>query len=379
MKIALITGASSIHTIRWANGLAEARHEVHVITQHEASDPLLPQVTVHQFPFRGVLGYFLMAPKVRKILLQIKPDVVNAHYASGYATTARLTKVRPFVLSVWGSDVYDFPYKSPLHKWLVRKNLLAADVVASTSHCMAGQTRSIAPELGEIPITPFGVNMQAYAQAQPLVANNDKLVIGTVKSMASKYGIDTLIEAFALLNEKLKTTQPSLVGKLELRLVGGGPQLKEYQQVAARLGIAKKVSFVGRVPHQQVPNELAKLDVYVALSRLDSESFGVAIIEAGAARRPVIVSDAGGLPEVTIEGTTGLVVPRENPQAAADAIEKLVLNPELRVNMGEAGRKHVAETYSWDVCVKTMVKVLETAKNIESKENHEKNTHHHRR
>ena len=116
-----------------------------------------------------------------------------------------------------------------------------------------------------------------------------------------------------------------------------------------------------------MPNELAKLDVYVALSRLDSESFGVAIIEAGAARRPVVVSDAGGLPEVTIEGTTGLVVPRENPQAAADAIEKLVLNPELRVSMGEAGRKHVAETYSWDACLEKMMEVLETAvaKNIE--------------
>lgn len=362
MKIALISGASSIHTIRWANGLAEAGHDVHVITQHEACDPFLPQVTVHQFPFRGVLGYFLMAPQVRKLLLQIKPDVVNAHYASGYATTARLAKVRPFVLSVWGSDVYDFPYKSSLHKWLVRKNLLAADVVASTSHCMAEQTRSLAPELAEIPITPFGVDIQAYAQAQPLVANNDKLVIGTVKSMASTYGIDTLIDAFALLHKKLAASEPEIANKLILRLVGDGPSTDEYKQQANKLGIANKVEFVGRVPHTEVPNELAKLDIYVALSRI--ESFGVAIIEAGAAGRPVVVSDAGGLPEVTLQNKTGLIVPRENPQAAADAIEKLVLNPELRVSMGEAGRKHVAETYGWDVCVDKMVEVLEAAKNF---------------
>lgn len=361
MKIALISGASSIHTIRWANGLAEAGHEVHVITQHEACDPFLPQVKVHLFPFRGVLGYFLMASKVRKLLHEIKPDVVNAHYASGYATTARLAGVRPFVLSVWGSDVYDFPYKSRLHKWLVRKNLLAADVVASTSHCMAEQTRCIAPELKYIAITPFGVDMQAYANAVSLVENNNKIVIGTVKTMASKYGIDTLIESFALLVNKFSSAQPSLVEKLQLRLVGSGPQMDEYKQLAVRLGIAQKVSFVGRVPHQEVPNELAKLDIYVALSRLDSESFGVAIIEAGAARRPVVVSDAGGLPEVTLDDVTGLVVPRENPQAAADAIEKLVFNPELRMQMGEAGRKHVAETYGWDVCVQTMVKVFKSA------------------
>lgn len=361
MKIALIAGASSIHTIRWANGLAEVGHEVHVITQHEACDPFLPQVKVHSFPFRGVLGYFLMAPGVRRLLHDIKPDVVNAHYASGYATTARLAAVRPSVLSVWGSDVYDFPYKSPLHRWLVRKNLLAADMVASTSHCMAEQTRSIAPPLKDISITPFGVDMQTYAHAEMLAVDNERLVIGTVKSMASKYGIDTLIEAFSLLLGKLTRTQPELAGRVQLRLVGGGPQMEEYKQLAAKLNVADRVEFVGRVPHDKVPEELAKLDIYVALSR--QESFGVAIVEAGAARRPVVVSDAGGLPEVTLNDTTGVVVPRENPQAAADAMEKLVLSPELRVQMGEAGRKHVAGTYSWDVCVHTMSKVLESVVN----------------
>lgn len=362
-KIVLLSGASSIHTVRWANGLSAAGHEVHVVTQHPMVDPFNSNVKVHLFPFRGVLGYFTMVPVVRKLLREIKPDIVNAHYASGYGTTARLVAHHPWVLSVWGSDVYDFPYKSPLHKWLVRKNLMAADVVASTSHCMAEQTRSIAPGLKEIPVTPFGVDMQAYSNAEGLATNNDKLVIGTVKSMASKYGIDTLIEAFALLVRKLADTQPELARYVQLRLVGGGPQMDEYKNLATRLDLADKVEFVGRVPHQEVPRELAKLDVYVALSRLDSESFGVAIIEAGAARRPVVVSDAGGLPEVTLDGVTGLVVPRENPQAAADAIEKLVLSPEMRVRMGEAGRKHVSDTYGWDVCVNTMVKVLESAAN----------------
>ncbi|BBI60620.1 hypothetical protein HSBAA_19260 [Vreelandella sulfidaeris] len=99
------------------------------------------------------------------------------------------------------------------------------------------------------------------------------------------------------------------------------------------------------------------MDIYVALSR--RESFGVAIIEAGAARRPVVVSDAGGLPEVTLNNKTGLVVRRENPQAAADAIEQLVLNPELRLQMGEAGKQHVNENYSWDACIKIMERVFE--------------------
>jgi len=80
-----------------------------------------------------------------------------------------------------------------------------------------------------------------------------------------------------------------------------------------------------------------------------------AIIEAGAAGRPVVVSDAGGLPEVVVNGITGLVVPRENPQAAAMA--QLVLDQDLRIKMGEAGKQHVVKTYDWGACVETMVGV----------------------
>ncbi|MBP0048088.1 glycosyltransferase [Marinobacterium sp. AK62] len=360
MKIALLSGASSIHTVRWANGLSGAGHEVHVITKQQAVDPFDKGVKVHLFPFRGVLGYFTMVPAVRKLLRVIQPDVVNAHYASGYGTTARLVDYHPWVLSVWGSDMYDFPHKSPVHKWLVKKNLRAADQVASTSHCMADETRTLTPELTNIVITPFGVDLNVYEGLKPEVAEKKpKLVIGTVKSMKPKYGVDTLIQAYALLLKSLKSKPELEAPELELRLVGGGEQTAELQGLAHRLGVAESVNFVGHVPHARVPQELAKLDIYVALSRLDSESFGVAIIEAGAAGRPVVVSDAGGLPEVTVDGKTGFVVPRESPSNAAAALEKLVLDAELRNRMGVAAQAHVAKHYSWDACIETMLGVYQ--------------------
>ena len=158
MKVALLSSASSIHTVRWANALSEKGLEVHVISQHPQLEPMDKKVKVHLLPFRSVLGYFTMVPSVRKILNEIKPDILNAHYASGYGTTARLVNYRPWLLSVWGSDVYDFPYKSFLHKRLVQKNLLAADAVASTSVCMAEQVNTLAAGLKQISITPFGVD-----------------------------------------------------------------------------------------------------------------------------------------------------------------------------------------------------------------------------
>ena len=358
MKIVLLSGASSIHTNRWANGLSGAGHEVHVVTQQLPVDPFDPAVRVHQFPYRGLLGYFTMVPNVRRLLREIKPDILNAHYASGYGTTARLVNYHPWLLSVWGSDVYDFPHKSPLHKWLVRKNLRAADKVASTSDCMAEETRTLTPELTDIAITPFGVDVDHFRSDEFVGEKaNSNIVIGTVKTMAPKYGISTLLRAFSVLRERLLIDQPYIGERLLLRLVGDGPQMYELQQLAHELGVASVTEFVGRVPHSRVLEELAKLDVYVALSDSDSESFGVAIIEAGAAGLPVVVSDAGGLPEVTVDGVTGFVVPRNNPASAADAIRRLVLDKGLRKQMGEAGRAHVAKNYAWSACIDQMVTV----------------------
>ncbi|MEN4904782.1 glycosyltransferase [Luteimonas sp. TWI1416] len=362
MKIALLASGSSIHAIRWANGLQTAGAEVHLVTQHPLLEPLDPGVRVHSFPFRGVAGYFLMAPGVRRLLADIRPDVVNAHYASGYGTTARLVNHSPWLLSIWGSDVYDFPYKSPLHRWLVTGNLRAATRVASTSHCMASQARRMAPDLGEIEITPFGVDFSAFQDRGARLSDDERpdraLVIGTVKTLSPKYGIDTLISAYAIVRRRATELDSALARSLRLRIVGGGPQLAELQILARSLDLGDDVTFVGRVNHGEVPTELGRMDVFVALSRLDSESFGVAAIEAGAASLPVVVSDAGGLPEVVVHGQTGIVVPREDPEAAADAIMKLVIDPAIRRTMGAAGWNHVQTHYAWPECVETMLNAL---------------------
>src|SRR5690606_35214533 len=116
-------------------------------------------------------------------------DLVNAHYASGYGTTARFAGFAPTLLSVWGSDVFDFPMKSPLHRWWMRGNLMAATRVASTSHAMAAQTRRIAPELGDIAVTAFGVETDRFAPPSPTVRRPEAaIVVGTVKTLKPVYG-----------------------------------------------------------------------------------------------------------------------------------------------------------------------------------------------
>ena len=348
MRIALLGPANSIHLQRWAHALVQRGHAVSVLSQHACDRALLPSAAnVFMLPRSGTLGYFANAWRARELLTRWKPDVLNAHYASGYGTTAALCGVRPSLLSVWGSDVYDFPYESVLKGRLIRGNLRRATAIASTSHAMARQVQRLTPERAEIAVTPFGVDLGRFAP-DPSRRTPGQLTIGIVKSLAPKYGIDLLLRAFAGLPESCR-----------LLVVGDGPQRAELEALARDLGIAARTEFVGTVPHAEVPAWLNRFDIYAAPSRLDSESFGVAVIEASACALPVVVSDAGGLPEVVRDGQTGLVVPRDDVPALQAALMRLVLDAALRGRLGQAGRALVEREYEWGHCVDLMECCLE--------------------
>ncbi|GAA4719574.1 O-antigen biosynthesis protein WlbH [Pedococcus ginsenosidimutans] len=350
MKIVLLAPASSIHTQKWADGLVERGHEVVVATQHPATSwpgPDGPRVLV--LPFRGQHGYFLNAPILRRQLRAHRPDILNVHYASGYGTTAALSGYTPSLLSVWGSDVFDFPRGSRLKARLLRFNLNAATRLASTSNVMARHTQSLLPGAAAPFVTPFGVETGRFAPSQHK-APSQGVVIGMVKALYPKYGVDVLIRAFAQVVEAADDQRD-----IRLLVVGDGPERAELEALAQQLGLSGVVEFRGALPHRDVPEILRSLDIFVASSRLDSESFGVAVVEASACGLPVVVTDVAGLSEVVEDGVTGYVVPRDDPGALALAVLSLVDDPRERDRMGSAGRATVEARYDWQRCLDTMV------------------------
>ncbi len=355
MKVAFMAPASVVHTQRWVTSLAARGVDLLLLTQHAPGDwPVPSGVRLQMLPFEGNKGYFLNAPAARRALRDFDPDLINCHYASGYGMLASLCGRRPSLLSVWGSDVYDFPYQSALAGRIVHHNLRHADRIASTSHVMAAQVRQLVPEIGEIDITPFGVECGRFIP-MPHTRDGRTITIGTVKTLADKYGIDTLIDAFAALLREDSSLTSEVRERLRLLLVGDGPQRVSLEAQVDALGLRERVTFTGQVPHAEVPAWLNRLDVYVAASRLDSESFGVAIIEASSCELPVVVSDAGGLPEVVHDGVTGLVVPRNDSAALCAALARLATDDELRSRMGKAGRALVQREYEWARCVDHML------------------------
>ena len=349
MRVALLGAANSIHLQRWAHGLVARGHTLCVLTQDRIDRALLPQAAeVIALPYGGASGYFANAWHVRRFLRDWRPDILNAHYASGYGTTAALAGAKPLLLSVWGSDVYDFPYQGLLQAMLIRFNLRRATAIASTSRAMANQVRRLVPGVGGITVTPFGVDLTLFSPRPMRDAN--WITLGIVKTLAPKYGVDLLLRAFAgLISAELVRALPV---PCRLLIVGDGPQRMELEALANELGVAGRVFFSGAVAHPEVPDWLNRLDVYAAPSR--SESFGVAVIEAGACGVPVVVSDVGGLPEVVLDGETGLVVQRESVSALQAALARLVLDPALRTRLGARGREHVSLVYDWPRCVDAM-------------------------
>lgn len=359
MKILLFSCAGSRHTIRWANAFRKRGHDVYLVSCLLPVEPL--DVGVKFVHISMSITHFLKTVFfVKKVIGEFRPDVIHAHYASRYGALAALT-CKKFIVSVWGSDVYEFPKRSLFHllmlKWIVSR----ATFVTSTSRTMADDLCRLVPSLVEpVYVVPFGVDVPSIGElgrcsnclASP--RSDDLCTIGTVKVMSDTYGIDVLIKAFSILHSRMLKKFNGLP-KVELVLVGGGVHLKKYINLADQLGIADSVKFVGDVAHSQVPNYLKSFDIFAALSR--AESFGVSMLEAGAMALPVVATNVGGIPEVVVHGKTGILVESEDEMSAARALERLVINANLRRRLGTNARQFVIEKYQWNNCVDLMLQV----------------------
>jgi len=353
MNIAFIAPANSIHTVKWVNSLGKRGHMVtlYSLACHKANELIANNIEVICLPGKAPAGYFTAAPRLKKLLRSRRFDVVNAHYASGYGTLARLSNAHPLLLNVWGSDVYDFPYESKLNGMLLRKNLLFADRLASTSNVMAAQVKRFLknPDL-EIDITPFGVDtVSAFSPERFDKRQMGRPVIGIIKTLEPKYGIEYLIEAFSMVSNRWEG-----MGSPLLEIYGRGSQLQELQALTEKLDIADQVSFKGFIEHTEVPAALSRFDLFVASS---SESFGVAVVEAMAMGLPVVATDADGFTEVVQDGVTGIIVPRKNSTALADAIYDMLTHPDCMHQMGKAGRERAVKLYEWEKNVDTMEEI----------------------
>ena len=346
MKICLLAPANSIHTRKIAYSLVRDGYEVSICTFHNAE---LPGINVAYLPpiappFKK-LNYILNVPRIKRVIKDMNPDILHAHYVSSYGIVSYLTGFHPLAISVWGSDIYDRP-KNPLFRLFIRQALMKAEVVLSTSKTMAEQTEKFVPDR-EIVVTPFGIDLAEFYPIEK--GSSSEFIIGTARTLHPKYGIEYLIKAFAIFLED--------VPRAKLVIAGDGPQKDELVNITKSLGIEENVRFLGFIPHNELQWVMAGVDIFCMPS--ESESFGVAALEAQACGVPVVSSKIGGLSETVIDGKTGFLVEPKNPRAIAERLLFLYRNPAIRKNMGKEARKFVTEYYNWSENIKIIERVYD--------------------
>jgi glycosyltransferase involved in cell wall biosynthesis len=356
-KILFLADINSVHTERWVRSTLKRGYSIALFSLSEKTTSWADDLKDLEYFCYGVsatqvaskrrfakLSYFSAQTEAKNFAKSVQAEIVHAHYASSYGTLARKINHENTVLSLWGSDVYEFPKRSPFHRILFKKALRFPKVVCSTSKDMAREAKQYVNR--EIVITPFGVDTEFFKPSSQV--ENDLCVIGTVKALEQVYGIDRLIKLYARLLEKTKM-------KSRLSIFGEGSQKEELMALTRALGIEKHVVFHGRVDGEQLLEAFQSLDVFVALSR--RESFGVAALEAQACGVPVLVSNAGGLPEVA-SPKTGIVVDQNTPETWLESLLELI---KLRGDKASSiqTRDFVLTNFSNEVCVDKLIEVYQ--------------------
>lgn len=235
----------------------------------------------------------------------------------------------------------------------------SADVVTYISEYTLGR---LAPAFGtQCSYTPLpsGVDPAYFrpATSKQRAATRAALGVGEAplivcaSRLVRRKGQDQLIRALPLVQEDIPGAQ--------LVIVGGGPERRRLTALAK--GVAG-VTFTGKVPRDQLRDVVAAADVFAMPARtlgggLDLEGLGIVYLEAQACAIPVVAGESGGAPE-TVTPDTGFVVDGRDTDALAARLSQLLDDAPLRARMGAAGRRHVAETYSWQVLGDRLVDVL---------------------
>jgi glycosyltransferase involved in cell wall biosynthesis len=158
-------------------------------------------------------------------------------------------------------------------------------------------------------------------------------------ALVNMKGVDIALRALALVMALLDPAA-------RLELYGVDRKSEQHAALARELGVARRIRFQGFVPHAEMPGRIAGADIVLHPSR--GESFGQVLAEAAALGIPVISSRTHAIPEVVSDGETGLLCPVDDVEAYAQALTRLIAQPELRHRLGDAARKRAEVAWRWE-------------------------------
>jgi glycosyltransferase involved in cell wall biosynthesis len=341
MRLLFIADGRSIHTQRWVEYFAGRGHEVHLIT-YDPMERVMPGVKEYVLTSRWKNLYLAFIPRhlaIKKIVRQVKPDLIHAHFIAKYGFHLPGLCRCPTIVSAWGDDVLILPKKSRIIHHYTKKVLEGVDLIYAVSKNIRDhieQDFEIPPE--KIRFLPFGIDTDLFApQPGALPADMQTIEVFSNRGFFPVYDNDTLVRGFA----RALAQEP----RLRLTLKGDGPLEEEVRDLVASLGLSEVVTFRAKTAYSEVPLDYRKAHIFLTTSVSDGTP--VSILEAMASGLPCIATRVGGIPEWVEDGTNGILIRPRDPEEVEGAILRLAKDPVLRSRMGTLAREVVVRNGQW--------------------------------
>lgn len=295
-----------------------------------------------------ISGFF----KCIKICRKFKPDIIHAHWPFPHAYialgAAKLFKI-PLVLNFHGAELLLIRKK----KWVkpfLKFAIGQAQAVFANSSFTAGKIKALRNV--DVEWSPYGTTLETgtgNAEPHPI---NSKFKILFVGRHIERKGIRYLIEAAKYLPRD----------QFEIRIVGVGDLTEQLKELAAHVsGNSAEIIFTGKLSPEALANEYKSANVFtlpaIVDSKGDTEGLGVVLIEAMELGLPIVASNVGGIPDVVIDGETGILVPEKDPEALANAYKRLAAEPGLVKHLLVGSQKRIHECFTWDGIILRQIEV----------------------
>ena len=341
-------GGVTAHVTQLARELGRSGHEVQVLAPHSPSresqdaDLHVPLGRSVPLPSGGSIARVSLSwwlyPKVRALLRKEQFDVIHLHEP--------MAPILPLCVLEFSDSVN----VGTFHASYARQHLyrITHPIIKRWQQRLHGNI-AVSPAArryvnntfpGDYEIIPNGIDFKHFStDVAPMPQYQDgKINILFVGRLEKRKGLRYLLEAYG----KLKWDLPNI----RLIVVGPGNPDKESYRVMSSQNL-QDVEFVGRVSYDDLPRYYASADIFCSPAT-GAESFGIVLLEAMSAGKPVVASDIEGFRGVMTHGEQGLLVPKKDSNALAEALGMLARDPELRRKLGGNGNR-LAEEYRWEV------------------------------
>ena len=340
MKIAIVCyptfGGSGVVATELGIALANRGHEIHFVTYKQPVRLELLNANIHfhevHVPEYALFHYqpyeLALSSKLVDTVKMYGIEVLHVHYAiphayAGYMAKQMLAKEGiyvPMITTLHGTDI-TLVGKHPFYKPAVTFSINESDVVTAVSDRLKKDTLELFDIKNEIEVIPNFIDTKKYAQdytdcQRSLMAQDYERIVTHISNFRKVKRIEDVVSVFYKIQERIPA---------KLVMVGEGPEREKAEIQCETLGITDKVLFLGN--SNEIDRVLCFSDLFLLPS--ESESFGLAALEAMVNEVPVISSNTGGIPEVNIHGETGFLSPVGAVDEMADNALAILQDPEV--------------------------------------------------